>query len=77
MVKRAKGGTSALVEIDSTRNQPKEIVVTNQGKKLRWTLFGAPGRLVRTARQTIVRLIDDWPTAGVLVGAYQRIALIA
>ena len=46
-------------------------------KKLRWTLFGAPGRLVRTARQTIVRLIDDWPTAGVLVGAYQRIALIA
>ena len=45
-------------------------------KKLRWALFGAPGRLVRTARQTIVRVIDNWPGADMIVGAYQRITLI-
>ena len=45
-------------------------------KKLRWNLFGAPGRLVRTGRQTIVRIIDNWPTTEELTGAYQAIALI-
>jgi hypothetical protein len=32
--------------------------------------------LVRRARATIVRLLDGWPTATVLLGAYQRIALL-
>ena len=45
-------------------------------KKLRWALFGAPGRLIRTARQTIVRVIDNWPGADVLASAYQAITLI-
>jgi hypothetical protein len=45
-------------------------------KALRWELFHAPGRLVRRARATIVRLLDGWPTATVLLGAYQRIALL-
>jgi hypothetical protein len=31
---------------------------------------------VRTARQTVVRIIDDWPTADVLTHAYQRVAHI-
>jgi len=43
-------------------------------KALRWELFHAPGRLVRRARSIIVRLLDGWPTATVLLGAYQRIA---
>ncbi|MCO5311323.1 MAG: transposase [Microthrixaceae bacterium] len=46
-------------------------------KKLRWTLFHTPGRLIRTARQSIVRIIDTWPTAEVLTHAYQHIALLA
>jgi len=42
-------------------------------KALRWSLFGAPGRLVRSGRRTIVRLPEHWPGAGALLGAYRRI----
>ncbi len=45
-------------------------------KALRWGIFHAPGRLVRRARQRIVRIIDGWPTTEVLLEAYRRIALI-
>ena len=45
-------------------------------KSLRWAIFHAPGRLVHSARRRIVRIIDGWPTTDVLVGAYQRIALL-
>ena len=45
-------------------------------KALRWELFHAPGRLVHRARNTIVRILDGWPTAKVLLAAYQRIALL-
>ena len=45
-------------------------------KSLRWALFHAPGRLVHRARQRIIRIIDGWPTADVLLGAYQRITLL-
>ena len=45
-------------------------------KTLRWSILHAPGRLIRTARQRIVRIIEGWPTAEVLLGAYQRINLI-
>ncbi|MGH8987444.1 MAG: IS1380 family transposase [Acidimicrobiales bacterium] len=45
-------------------------------KALRWRLFHAPGRLVRTARRRIVRIVDGWPTIDALLGAYQRIALL-
>lgn len=43
-------------------------------KTLRWKIFTAPGRLIRTGRQRIVRVIDSWPTTDVILGAYQRIA---
>jgi hypothetical protein len=43
-------------------------------KALRWEIFHAQGRLVYRSRRRIVRLLDDWPTADVLLGAYQRIA---
>jgi len=45
-------------------------------KTLRWTFFHAPGRLVRSARREIVRILDGWPTADALRSAYERIALI-
>ena len=43
-------------------------------KALRWEIFHAPGRLVYRSRRRIVRLLEGWPTASVLLGAYQRIA---
>ncbi|HUZ40635.1 MAG TPA: IS1380 family transposase [Acidimicrobiales bacterium] len=45
-------------------------------KALRWEIFHAPGRVVRSSRRVVVRLLDDWPTARQLLGAYQRIALL-
>lgn len=45
-------------------------------KALRWGIFHAPGRLVRSARQRIVRLIDGWPTTDALLHAYQHIELL-
>ena len=45
-------------------------------KTLRWQLWHAPARIVRRARQQIVRILDDWPTADTLTRAYRRIALI-
>lgn len=45
-------------------------------KALRWELFHAPGRLVRRARHVIVRILDGWPTAELLLGAYRRIELL-
>jgi hypothetical protein len=45
-------------------------------KTLRWEIFHAPGRLVYRSRRRIVRLLEGWPSAGVLLGAYQRLALL-
>jgi len=45
-------------------------------KTLRWQLWHTPARTVRRARQQIVRILDDWPTAATLTRAYQRVALI-
>jgi hypothetical protein len=45
-------------------------------KKLRWSVFHEPGRLVRSARRDIVRILDGWPSAETLLSAYRRIVLI-
>jgi hypothetical protein len=45
-------------------------------KTLRWQLWHTPARVVRHARRTIMRLLDDWPTADALLAAYGRIARI-
>jgi hypothetical protein len=45
-------------------------------KTLRWTLWHTPARIVRRARQQIVRILDDWPTADTLARAYQRVELL-
>ena len=50
--------------------------VSARPKALRWGLFHAPGRLIHRSRQRVVRIIDGWPGADVLLGAYRRIALI-
>jgi hypothetical protein len=46
-------------------------------KALRWQLWHTPARVVRHARQNIVRILDDWPTADALLAAYHRVARIA
>ena len=44
-----------------------------QPKALRWGLFHAPGRLVRTGRQTVVRILEHWPDALAFLNAYRHI----
>ena len=45
-------------------------------KTLRWTLWATPARTVRRARRQIVRILERWPTADALLGAYARIATL-
>jgi hypothetical protein len=52
------------------------ILAVAEPKTLRWTLWHTPARLVRHARQHIVRILDGWPTASDIIDAYRRIALI-
>ncbi len=46
-------------------------------KTLRWQLWHTPARVVRHARQSIVRILNDWPNADELLDAYHRVARIA
>ena len=46
-----------------------------QPKALRWGLFHAPGRLVRSGRRHVVRILSGWPSADALLGAYRRLDL--
>ena len=45
-------------------------------KALRWSLLHAPGRLIRSGRRVIVRVLDHWPGAQAIVDAYTHIAAI-
>jgi hypothetical protein len=51
-------------------------LATAEPKTLRWNFWHTPARIVRRSRQRIVRILDGWPTAGALLDAYQRVALI-
>ncbi len=42
-------------------------------KRLRWTMWHTPARIIRQGRQHIVRIIDGWPTTNDLLDAYKRI----
>jgi hypothetical protein len=42
-------------------------------KTLRWRLWHAPARKVRSGRQIVVRILDAWPDAASLVRAHQRL----
>lgn len=46
-------------------------------KALRWSIFHAPDRLVHRARRRVVRIVEGWPTATVILDAYRRIAALA
>jgi hypothetical protein len=45
-------------------------------KTLHWRLWHAPARLIRHARQDIVRILDGWPDAAAIVTAHARIAAL-
>lgn len=45
-------------------------------KRLRWTLWHTPARLVRKAGRRVVRIIEGWPTTDELLSAYRRVALL-
>jgi hypothetical protein len=45
-------------------------------KRLRWTLWHTPARVVRHAGRDIVRIIDGWPTTSELLAAYRTIAAL-
>jgi hypothetical protein len=51
-------------------------LTTAEPKTLRWQLWHTPARVVRRARQTIVRILDDWPNADALLAAYHRITRV-
>jgi hypothetical protein len=56
-----------VLEGDLARAEPKTV---------RYRVLHAPGRLVRSARQVLLRINDSWPWAAGLLGAYQRLRLI-
>jgi len=45
-------------------------------RRLRWTFWHAPARIISTARRDIVRILDGWPTADEIVAAYRAIAAL-
>lgn len=45
-------------------------------KTLRWQLWHTPARVVRHARRNIMRILDDWPNADVMLAAYRRVNAI-
>jgi hypothetical protein len=51
-------------------------LATAEPKRLRWSLWHTPARIVRRAGRDIIRIIDGWPTTGDLLGAHQRIATL-
>jgi hypothetical protein len=48
-------------------------LATAEPKRLRWTLWHTPARIVRRAGPTIVGIIDGWPTASDLLNSHTRI----
>ena len=45
-------------------------------KTMRWNIWHTPARIIRHARQTVIRILDGWPTTGEILTAYQRIELL-
>jgi hypothetical protein len=45
-------------------------------KRLRWTLWHTPARLIRRAGRDTIRIIDGWPTTTDLLHAHQHIAAL-
>jgi hypothetical protein len=47
-----------------------------KAKRLRWTFWHAPARIITTARRDIVRILEGWPTAHDILAAYRNIAAL-
>jgi hypothetical protein len=45
-------------------------------KRLRWTLWHAPARIITTARRDVVRILDGWTTADDIIAAYRAISAL-
>ena len=45
-------------------------------KALRWSFLHAPGRLVRSGRRLVIRVLDHWPSADAIITAHRRIAAL-
>ncbi|MCP3939250.1 MAG: IS1380 family transposase [Actinomycetia bacterium] len=45
-------------------------------KTMRWQFWHTPARIVRHARQHIIRILNGWPTTGEILAAYHNIELI-
>jgi hypothetical protein len=46
-------------------------------KHMRWLLWRSPARVIKTARRTIIRVLDGWPTSSALTHAYKQTILIS
>ena len=51
-------------------------LATAQPKRLRWTLWHTPARIVRRAGRQIIRIIDGWPTTNDLLAAHRHITAL-
>jgi hypothetical protein len=45
-------------------------------KTLRWRLWHAPARLIHHARRDVVRILDGWPDAAIILAAHAHIAAL-
>ena len=45
-------------------------------KRMRWSFWHTPARVVRRAGADTIRIIDGWPTTGDLTDAYKHIAAL-
>ena len=51
-------------------------LATAEPKRLRWSLWHTPARIVRRAGRDVIRILDGWPTTSDLLDAHQRITTI-
>ena len=51
-------------------------LATAEPKRLRWTMWHTPARIVRRAGRDIIRIIDGWPTTADLLDAHKRITAL-
>ena len=51
-------------------------LATAKPKRLRWSLWHTPARIVRRAGRDIIRIIDGWPTTSDLLDAHRRITAL-
>jgi len=51
-------------------------LATAEPKRLRWSLWHTPARIIRRAGRHIIRILDGWPTTSDLLNAHQRITAL-